>query len=72
MPFFVEYSSDETAGRLRLAETTAAAALSRAQAAALGLRCRTAVLLHTAEPNPKFGTGTVIAQYTRTEGWTAG
>jgi hypothetical protein len=69
MPFFLEYSSEESAGRFRVEEASAGRALAKAVSAADSLRCVVATLFHNNDPNPAFGAGTVIAEYSRQEGW---
>lgn len=69
MLFFLEYSSEGTAGRVRLEERTVDGALTKARTLAGELQCNSAVLLHSDTATPAYGAGAVVAAYSRTEGW---
>lgn len=69
MAYFLEYTTDQAAGRSRIQCVSVAEALTRANDALRGLRCTSAVLRHAPESSPAFGEGFVLAAYTPVEGW---
>ena len=69
MRYFLEYATDQGAGRFAVEGTNISDVLTKARAALQGLDCTRAALRQTPHPHPIFGEGQALAIYTRTEGW---
>lgn len=71
MPYFLEYVTAASVGRVTMEGLDVSTLLSRATEAVRGLECLTAALLYSPDPTPSYGNGSVLATYTRAHGWTA-
>ncbi|MDJ0457035.1 hypothetical protein PUN71_007480 [Arthrobacter sp. NQ7] len=69
MPFFLEYATDEGAGRFVVEAVDFSDALVKSKASVRGLGCINAALRLTPDPNPAFGEGSILALYRRGQGW---
>ena len=69
MPYFLEYLTDLSAGCFMVEGLDFNHALAKAKDALRGLECISATLLFTPHSKPTFGTGSVIAAFTKDEGW---
>jgi len=71
MPNFLEYRTGVSAGCFAAKGTDFSDALAKATDALRGLDCLHATLLYSSEQN-LFGTGEVLAAFTRARGWSTG
>jgi hypothetical protein len=69
MVYFLEYVTDEGAGKFIVGGIDTGEAVAKAKGALRGLDCNSAALRHTPDPEAAFGDGSVVAVYTRDQGW---
>lgn len=69
MPYFLEYVTGLSVGRFALEGLDFTNFLSRAEEAVRGLNCLSATLLYSPDSIPVFGNGSVLAAYSRADGW---
>lgn len=69
MPVFLEYVTNVSAGWVRLDASSFSDVMHKASIALQGLECVKADLRQSSSKRPVFGGGTLLAIYTRGEGW---